>query len=65
MDETCGNCRFWVASRNEEGEGTCHRHAPRCVMSGQMTEDGIDTVWPWVAAEDWCGEWEASEGGNE
>lgn len=58
QEQYCSNCRFFVPDEQEPEGGTCHYHAPRPVLSGNLMDEGIDTVWPWVASGDWCGRWE-------
>lgn len=53
MDELCWNCRsFNYPGQGDSGE--CRRNSPRVKFSRR--DDEIGSVWPVVAAEDWCGE---------
>ena len=54
-NQSCGNCGAFVSE--DEHNGECHRKAPHCQMAGMMQEQANDTIWPWVAADDWCFEW--------
>jgi hypothetical protein len=46
----CGDCRFWRQPDNQ-----CRRNAPLPMRGQQGT---MDTAWPLVASEDWCGEYQ-------
>jgi hypothetical protein len=48
----CEDCRFWERSQFGPG-GTCHRYPP--------TRSGAIVTWPSTDADDWCGEFGASE----
>jgi len=50
-NRTCANCRFYDARK-------CRRYAPRPHRKGEGLE--APTVWPIVAPDDWCGEWETN-----
>lgn len=63
--QKCGNCRFFLAElvSDEAGDpvevegGLCREDSPKAAMRGQLVEDDIEIVWPWVAIDDWCGRW--------
>jgi hypothetical protein len=48
-DEACENCRFFLPVPKSVG-GKCRRYPPI------PNPDGDD--FPWVAADEWCGEWQ-------
>lgn len=52
MDNYCGNCRY---SRNNDEKRCleCHKRSP--IVTGGMMSD-IQTVWPEVSPEDYCGD---------
>lgn len=59
--EQCENCRFWKENSTSNYEGHCQRY-PRVVVVWPMTDqDGpsIDSAYPQVCADEWCGEWQA------
>jgi hypothetical protein len=43
-----------VVGQNAE-LGLCRRHAPK---PGDNAATGTDSLWPRVASDEWCGEWE-------
>lgn len=47
----CGNCRYFDGDR-------CHRNAP--IPTDVMQP--LQTLWPRVAAGEWCGEWSSASG---
>lgn len=56
--QTCGNCRFYRAI--DEDEGNCCRHPPTVLRP--TIERLPDTHWPEVDPSiDWCGEWQDQE----
>ena len=40
--------------------GLCRRYAPKpgAVVNGNGSADGEDSLWPKVASDEWCGEWQ-------
>ncbi len=62
-DPTCGTCRFrWLTGTHM---WECRRHVPQPTGARERGR------WPWVADDDWCGDFEAmnapgpgEEGGN-
>lgn len=62
MDRKCENCKFWYKIP-EEGEGQCHRYAPKLIMAGC----GIGEIpeysnnWATTGSDDWCGEFKPKE----
>jgi hypothetical protein len=49
--QTCGSCRFFLANQVNE-YGQCRRFPP-----ATSVQDGAAvTLWPVVAASDWCGD---------
>ena len=70
MIKSCSECRFWFEYPDGRPGGECRRYAPRpnLVTSSRLDEcdeTGKDpsafAFWAEVAADDWCGEWEASD----
>jgi len=51
---TCEDCRFFEADKEDETIGACRRYPP--------TIQGADAAWPPVDIDDWCGEYKF--GGN-
>ncbi len=69
---TCAGCRYCADGADGEGQGECRRHAPRPLMSGQLSpasgllydapeRDVYVTQWPSVHYAEWCGEFEPLE----
>ena len=58
FDLTCENCRFFHLDHKETG-GDCRRYAPKPMLFAD-TEDAhtVDTVWPQMCLDDWCGEFQ-------
>ena len=52
LQPCCGNCRYSFL-HEDDVHGTCHRHAPAPVVTG----NGAQTWWPPITADLWCGEW--------
>lgn len=52
-EKCCGTCQFYTAT-------ICRRHPPVTVALPNEYGGGmhVETVWPDVARDDWCGEWE-------
>lgn len=50
--ERCGNCRFWSIDLTG-----CRRHAP--TILSEVYE--ATAIWPFVLANDWCGDYEPKE----
>lgn len=55
--QKCENCRFgeWYEGVDE---GYCVRYPP--TPAGDR-ERGVDSHWPRVSTDDWCGEWKNKE----
>ena len=55
----CANC-CWLYSRDfPDGQiNQCHRNAP--IATGGMLSS-VETVWPTVALNDWCGDFAEEE----
>lgn len=51
MGVRCDECRFYALPDMDGARGTCHRYAPQA--------NGV--AWPYVAADDWCGEYKSAE----
>jgi len=60
--ERCDRCRFWWRGEgHDEGDGTCHRHAPMSL--GQIDTDASPNsryygIWPLTQGADGCGEFQ-------
>ena len=65
--DTCETCRFFEphdTPQDNETEGACRRAPP--AMQGQMDLEALPVywkcaAWPETFADDWCGEWMASQ----
>jgi hypothetical protein len=60
MKRACHSCAFFDGAAGDE-RGTCRRNAPRShLVSADVDPDEMRVrgVWPVVAAEDWCGQFE-------
>lgn len=62
--QSCATCRFYSA------DGVCCAHPPvaSAFYGGQSDADGMPIIvtgqaWPFVADDDWCGEWKSAESG--
>jgi hypothetical protein len=64
MEKACNICRYsrllripkdTVKPEDFDGLWECHRNAPRAAIGQQMLL-GINTLWPVVRSDDWCGE---------
>lgn len=67
----CRSCLYWQGTGQQlerddpalvgqkVGLGLCRRCAPQ--PGGASTDpNGTDSLWPKVASDDWCGEWQPS-----
>ena len=56
--ETCKVCRFWSVEDVRHGlaYGACKRYPPRPIVY----DDDIEDRSPYMAHDDWCGEWKAA-----
>ncbi|MBM4021556.1 MAG: hypothetical protein FJ284_04800 [Planctomycetes bacterium] len=64
--QACGACRFWRQGRTDDRGpdwGVCRRMPPSlpAVEEDKLVHVG---VWPHTSSTDWCGEWQAAEGGG-
>jgi hypothetical protein len=62
----CGNCNFFMIAGDGTGRGQCHKYVPRVIPTTTIDPNFgniliSETIWPQVAKDEWCGEWEASE----
>ena len=59
MKERCGTCRFGQSQRKTD-KLKCRRWPPR--EEAISPQPGIEPiwrlVWPMMASNDWCGEWQ-------
>jgi hypothetical protein len=56
---SCESCKFWGEEANIKNLGHCHRYAPRSTLRSPLAgTESLDTVWPRLRSDDWCGEWE-------
>lgn len=57
-DETCSNCKFWIADCSDlDYGGECHRRCPIVLPPASIA--GKEYIgWPDTKKDDWCGEWE-------
>jgi len=58
---TCETCVLYAPRVDEEGYGSCRRHAPVLVVYGAEEDRTADTLFPRVRPVDVCGEWTAGE----
>lgn len=67
--DTCANCRFLESfdDHDETHIGLCRRMPPQVVVRMGMEpedrtspayRDEMETHWPEVLIDDWCGEWQ-------
>ena len=69
MDHLCRECRFFALfSGQQQGSGQCRRYPPTLPTSLRTEE--VDPplragIWPIVAGESWCGEYQTREATNE
>jgi hypothetical protein len=57
----CASCLFWNNETQFGDEitwGFCRRYPPR---SGTDAEGDDVALWPMTVADNWCGEWKASQ----
>lgn len=54
-EHKCSNCKYWVRVDCDDPTGNCHRRAP-LVTGGMMSS--VETVWPSVNKDNWCGDFE-------
>jgi lysozyme len=54
-EESCGTCFFHRAGKDDEGE--CHAHPPLATSTSNAKARAF-ALWPIVAWNDWCGEYE-------
>jgi hypothetical protein len=62
MKRKCWNCQYSVDfEENEKGEptkGMCRRYPPSpCTMDISDNPDILNSTFPEVNEDDWCGEW--------
>lgn len=55
---TCATCRY--LRQDPEGVLECHRSAPPVHLAVEGDRRARATWWPWVASNDWCGDWKAT-----
>lgn len=53
---TCGDCKWWESDKG--GEGWCHRFPP-------VANTDIESIFPGLLADDWCGEFAGATGQGE
>lgn len=59
MTECCGDCRFWLRDRAEDG--VCRRYAPKPSATAECKEMitlTFEPRWPTTFIDWWCGEFE-------
>jgi hypothetical protein len=55
MGISCGECNFFTPySEDDHGKGRCQRYPPVPVYVAY--NEGVDSRWPEVNGNDWCGE---------
>ena len=55
---TCETCRWAIQCVETDPTLQCRRNSP--LVTGGLFSP-TQTVWPWVAANDWCGEHQPKE----
>ena len=53
----CDECKWWKPAFEKASYGECHWDLPKVI-----TRDGVSTAWPAVYNDDFCGEFDPSEG---
>ena len=68
MNAICENCKWFASGHANDEHGQCRRYPPRVIVSGNARDEGgggesddIDSLWPWVAPDHWCGEWQTHD----
>lgn len=71
MPESCETCRFWrrfrpareLVSGISEADGVCRRYAATKYhpCAGDNPFPNYGSPWPWVAHDQWCGEYVKGE----
>ncbi len=57
--ERCETCRFWDSPHvDQQEDGLCRRHAPRCFPRKEESETLRYPRWPLTLNDEWCGEWQ-------
>ncbi len=68
----CRRCTYWQGTGQQLDRddpaimgkkvefGLCRRYAPKpgTSINGSDLENGDDSLWPQVASDEWCGEWQ-------
>lgn len=66
MNETksCRSCIYMRAG--QRGWPECHRREPQISIKKECDDEAINpiTMWPYVSATDWCGEYSPKKGGR-
>ena len=52
----CTSCTFFAA---EKDGGRCRKSAPHALINLMTNVNEVAAVWPRVANDDWCGEWQS------
>ena len=68
-DRTCAGCKWFDRGTSNivrYTDGTCRRHPPRLIRVTQIknqrgNDPGLQSFWPDVMRNDWCGEWVSRE----
>lgn len=72
MEQSCGNCRFFVMTVEENKAGECHRRPPSVLAGEWLTRpsfaagggtlvnqlSNIAGQFPPVTTDIWCGDWD-------
>lgn len=62
---TCSSCRFRMADDQIPMSGQCRRYPPIIVETVAFDGSGFNhfsQYWPFVSADDWCGEYQSLAG---
>jgi hypothetical protein len=68
----CRRCTYWQGTGQQLDRddpslmghkvefGLCRRYAPQPggAMNANGSDNGVESLWPKVASDEWCGEWQ-------
>lgn len=63
IEKCCESCRFWCPPYDGE-RGECRKYAPSPMnVRDSARSHSVETYWPAMSKDDWCGEFEKHEEG--
>jgi hypothetical protein len=66
MTKSCSSCKYYKPDYEGSTQGLCRRFPPVLVPAHPLRiaieDPNIETQWPEVNQEDWCGEYVRGEG---